>query len=250
MPGEDMNNYFIPLNNARIAIVDGRVDNEIVTNLEKLNITVIKSIECKELGPYISYHPDMVMHPISFDTLLIAPNVYEYYKEVLTPLGIMVIKGDTVLSDKYPYDVAYNVARLKDIAIHNFKYTDEILKFYLKKQNLDLLNVKQGYSKCSLAIVDNTSAITSDRHIYNGLTKKRYDILLIEPGNIKLEGYTYGFIGGTCGNFSDDNILFSGELNHHPEVQKISSFIKSKKKKITMLSQNSIIDIGTIITLS
>lgn len=245
-----MNNYFIPLNQARIAIIDGRADKEIVTNLEKNNITVIKSIECKEIDSNISYHPDMVMHPISYDTLLIAPNVYEYYNHILSPLGIRVIKGETELEKKYPYDIAYNVARLKDIAIHNFKYTDEVLKFHLKKQNLELLDVKQGYSKCSLAIIDEASGITSDKYMYKKLTEKGYEVLLIESGYIKLEGYNYGFIGGTCGNFSKNKILFSGKFNNHPDYKRISSFIKSRNKNITMLSKDGIIDIGTIITLS
>ena len=245
-----MNNYFIPLNNARIAIVDGRVDNEIVTNLEKLNITVIRSIECKELDPSISYHPDMVMQPISYDTLLIAPNVYEYYREILSPLGIKVIKGQTKLKKKYPYDIAYNVARLKDIAIHNLKYTDEVLKFYLKKQNIETLNIKQGYSKCSLAIIDDTSGITADKYMYKSLANKGYEILLIKPGYVELKGYDYGFIGGTCGNFSKKVILFSGVLNNHPDSEKIVCFIKSRNKEIKILSKKPIIDIGTIITLS
>lgn len=245
-----MNNYFIPLDNARIAIIDGRVDNEIVTNLEKLNISVIRTIECKEIDPNISYHPDMVIHPISYDTLLIAPNVYDYYRQMLLPLGIKVIKGERKLEKKYPYDIAYNVGRLKGIAVHNFKYTDELLKFYLKKQNIELLNIHQGYSKCSLAIVDDISAITADKYMYNYLSKKGYQILLIKRGHIKLQGYDYGFIGGSSGNFSSKTILFSGELNSHPDYEEIISFIQSRNIKIKKLSKKPIIDIGTIITLS
>lgn len=245
-----MNNYFIPLNDARIAIVDGRVDNEIVTNLEKHNITVIKSIECKELDPNIAYHPDMVMHPISYDTLIIAPNVYDYYKENLSPLGIKVIKGETKLENKYPKDIAYNVARLKDVAIHNFRYTDEILKFYFKRQNIELVNIRQGYSKCSLAVIDDISGITSDKYMYKKLIQKGYDLLLIKPGYIKLYGYEYGFVGGTCGNFSKKSILFSGVFNNHPDFKKMVSFIESRNIDIKILSKSSIKDIGTIITLS
>lgn len=245
-----MNNYFIPLRQAKIAIVDGRVDNEIVTNLEKLNITVVKSIECKEIDSNIWYHPDMVMHPISYDTLVVAPNVYDYYNEALSPFGIKVIKGETILEKKYPNDIAYNVARLNDIAIHNFKYTDEVLKFYFKKESIELLEVKQGYSKCSLAIIDNMSGITADKYMYDKLTDKGYKVLLIEPGYIDLEGYSYGFIGGACGNLSKNKILFSGKFDNHPDYKRIVSFIKSRNMEIVILSENHIIDIGTIITLS
>lgn len=245
-----MNNYFIPLKQARIAIVDGRVDNEIVTNLEKLNITVVKSIKCKEIDSNISYHPDMVMHPVSYDTLVVAPNVYDYYNKALSPFGIKVIEGETILEKKYPNDIAYNVGRLKDIAIHNFKYTDEVLKFYFKKENIELLEVKQGYSKCSLAIIDDMSGITADKYIYNKLAEKGYKVLLIEPGYINLEGYNYGFIGGACGNLSKNKILFPGKFDDHPDYKRIVSFIESRKKEFIILSKSKIIDIGTIITLS
>lgn len=245
-----MNNYFIPLNQARIAIIDGRADKEIVTNLEKNNITVVKSIECKEIDSNISYHPDMVMHPISYDTIVVAPDVYYYYKETLSPLGIKVIKGDTVLNKKYPNDIAFNVARLKDIAVHNFRFTDEVLKFHLKKQNIQLLNIKQGYSKCSLAIINESSGITSDKIMHKKLVENGYDVLLIEPGYIKLQGYDYGFIGGACGNLSKNNILFSGVFENHPDYSRIVSFTESKNVKITLLSNEQVIDIGTIITLS
>lgn len=245
-----MNNFFIPLKDAKLAIVDGRVDDEIVTNLQKLNITVIKSMECKELYQSVAYHPDMVMHPISNDTLLVAPNVYDYYRDILANQGVKVIKGETVLQEKYPNNIAYNVARLKDIAIHNFRYTDEVLKFYLNKQNIERLNIKQGYSKCSLAIIDDISGITSDKYMYKKLVEKGYQILLIEPGYIELQGYNYGFIGGTCGSFSKNKILFSGILSEHPDKDRITSFIKSRGKNIISLSEKPFIDIGTIITFS
>ncbi len=127
-------NPFIPNTRANIVIIDGRIDEEIETNLKSLNLNIIPTIQCKEVPEPISYHPDIVMHPINHNTLIIAPNVFHYYEDLLWDMGINLIKGETLLSNSYPKDIAYNVGRIGKYAIHNFKYTDEKLKFYLKKK--------------------------------------------------------------------------------------------------------------------
>lgn len=245
-----MSNSFIPLKNANIAIIDGRASDEKIKALENLNITVIKSIKCHELQEGISYHPDMVIHPVNQKTVLVAPNVFDYYNDLLSNLGIIVLKGERRLTSKYPNDIAYNVARLNKYAIHNFNYTDEKLKWYLAKENIELIHVKQGYSKCSLAIVDEVSGITSDKLIYEYLSKKGMEILLIKPGHIKLSGYEYGFIGGATGSYSKTHMIFTGSLNKHPNNEEIKLFLKKRKIETIYLSTDKLEDLGTIISLN
>ncbi|NMA86818.1 MAG: hypothetical protein GX968_05795 [Tissierellia bacterium] len=243
-------NPFIPNTRANIVIIDGRIDEEIETNLKSLNLNIIPTIQCKEVPEPISYHPDIVMHPINHNTLIIAPNVFHYYEDLLWDMGINLIKGETLLSNSYPKDIAYNVGRIGKYAIHNFKYTDEKLKFYLKKEGFELMHVEQGYTKCSMAIVDEKTIITADHPIYEKTKKLGFSVLLIEPGYIELEGYNYGFIGGSCGNLSKDEIAFSGKFTDHPDKGKILKFLKKHNKKILYLSNKKIKDIGTIISLN
>ena len=240
-------NPFIPQLFANLAIIDGRASDAIIANLERLNIDVIKTIKCNDVSDPISYHPDIVMHPINHDTIVVAPNVYDYYWECLSKKGINIIKGESYLSCKYPRDIAYNVGRIHGYAIHNFKYTDEKLLFYLKKSGLELINVNQGYSKCSMAVVDENAIITSDYLIYKKLTELDVDVLLIEPGHIVLEGYNCGFIGGACGNLSKDIVATSGNLELHTDYKKIIIFLKTHKKNLLILNNDAIVDLGTII---
>lgn len=242
-------NPFIPRKIANVAIVDGRIDNEIENNLKKLGLKVIKTTKCNEVHESIAYHPDIVIHPINYNTLVIAPNVFEYYEEKLSNMGIKLIKGEKYLNRKYPEDIAYNVGRLTGIAIHNFKYTDEVLKYYLKKENLDFVNVNQGYTKCSLAIVGEDSAITADYPMYKKLKSLGYKVLLIEPGYVFLEGQKYGFIGGTNGSLYNGKSIISGRLNGHPNKHEILDFFTKNNTELIFLSQKNILDIGTIITL-
>lgn len=232
-----------------LVIVDGRIDDEIYNNLLKLNLKVIKTIKCKEVDESISYHPDIVIHPLNHNTLVIAPNVFDYYVEKLDGMGIKLIMGEKTLSMKYPNDIAYNVGRLSGIGIHNFNHTDEKLKYYLKRGNLDLINVNQGYTKCSLAVLDEYTAITSDYPMHRILSDLGFKILLIQSGNILLEGQKYGFIGGTSGSLSKNKFMLSGSLNGHPDKDNIMKFILQNNKKLIFLSKNKIVDIGTIISL-
>lgn len=243
-------NPFIPLKTAKVAIIDGRIDKEIEDNLKDLGVKIIKTIKCEEVDESIGYHPDIVIHPINHNTLVIAPNVFDYYVDKLNDMGINLIKGEKFLDSKYPDDIAYNVGRLSGIAIHNFKYTDEVLKFYLEKENLDFVNVNQGYTKCSLAVVGAESGITADYQIYKKLTSLGYNILLIEPGHVLLKGQKYGFIGGTNGTLCNGKSIISGNINEHPNKEKILNFFIENKSDLIFLSQKKIIDIGTIITLN
>lgn len=243
------NNPFIPMKKANTVIIDGRLGKKLVKKLEELNFQVIPTIECKELAPPIAYHPDIVMHPINHKTMILAANVFDYYEEIFRRMGIRPIRGESYLDKSYPLNIPYNVGRIGNYAIHNTKYTDEKLKFYLKKEGVELLHVEQGYSKCSMALVGPGAIVTADRPIHKLVEGLGYESLLIEPGYISLEGYPYGFIGGTCGKISKDGILLSGSLAGHPDRIKIENFIKKYNKSIICLSNDDIVDLGTIISL-
>ena len=57
---------------------------------------------------------------------------------------------------KYPEDVPYNVCQIGEKIVGS-KYTD----FSIKPNTL----VKQGYTKCSIAVTGDNSCITTDKNI-------------------------------------------------------------------------------------
>lgn len=231
-----------------ICIIDGRASDEIISNIEKLGMKVIRTIECREINIAVSYHPDMVLFPIEEDLVVVAPNVYDYYKSKLEAYGIEVVRGEYFLREDYPGNIAYNAARMGDMFIHNLKYTDSMIKELIKEKNIELLDVKQGYSKCSLGIISEELGITSDIKMYNKLMEKGRKMLLIEPGHIILKGYDYGFIGGTMGVYKN-KVLFSGSLKNHPNYDDIFRFIEENNRELVELSNDEIIDLGTIYCL-
>lgn len=245
-----MQNPFIPQNRANLSIISGQASVEIVDNLTNKGIEVVKTIKVESLSSEISYHPDLVLHPIAHNTLVVAPEVFDYYSEKLRPHGLKIIKGKDSLRSHYPGDIKYNIFRIGGSYVHKKGYSDELIRNYYKKNGIDLIHVTQGYTKCSTLLVDDGSAITSDKKIAEKLRDAGYDILLIEKGWIELPGYEYGFIGGASGHISPKEMVLTGSLLCHPDKTKIEAFIKSKGITIIPLSKERIIDLGTVFSFS
>lgn len=240
---------FIPNKKISLALIDNRADEDIINNLNKLNINVIKSVKCMETYNAISCHPDICVVKLNDNNILVAPNVYDYYYENLTPLGFNVIKGSLPIESKYPNNISYNLVILGNKVIHNFKYTDSVLLDYIKKNNMEKINVKQGYCKCSTCIVDENSIITSDEGIYKEVIKHNIDCLLIDKGHIDLFELNYGFIGGCSGLISNDTLAFFGNIENHPNFKEIKSFVYGRNKKIISLKEEKLTDLGSLIPL-
>ncbi len=242
-------NPLVPKVRGRLVIVDARVGSDIIAGLEKLGLHIIKTTSCNKVHESIAYHPDIQVHILDRETILVAPDVADYYLEKLRDFKLNVIVGETSLGLSYPEDIPYNVARLGTCALHKFKYTDKILLRELETRGLDLIDINQGYAKCSLGLIGKNLGITSDLPTYKKLTGLGYDILLIEPGHIDLPGQEYGFIGGAMGSLNEDTVVFSGSLKDHPDFNKIQEFLNKYNKNTIFLSNNKILDIGTIMFL-
>ncbi|MFT9496863.1 DUF6873 family GME fold protein [Anaerosolibacter sp.] len=240
---------FIPKKPVKTVILDGRTPVIISNSLEKMGIHVVRTTYCKDLYSAISYHPDVLLHPVNEKEIIIAPNVYDNMEKAVTQLGLSAIKGSINLKSNYPHNVAYNVARISNFAIHCFKYTDPILLKLLKEQDVQFIDVKQGYSKCSICIVNERSIITADHGIAKAVEKHGIEALLVSPGYISLPGVSYGFIGGASGLLGADQIAFSGSLSHHPDYGRVINFLDEQKMNPIFLSHGDPIDIGSMIPI-
>ena len=246
--GDNMNPY-IPTQKPRYVIIDYRASEEILNYLKKLNIEPIKSIKCNELHEPVAGHPDMVIFPIDFKTFVAAPNVYDYYRNVLGSLGIKVIKGGKTLSRNYPEDIAYNVARIGRYALHNTKYTDQVLKYYLEEAGIQFIHVNQGYTKCSIAPVSDNKALTSDFLIHEKLITYNIDCMYIDPKVVYLKGYNNGFIGGCTGLINEKIFLSTGKIFDENISVSLREFIQSSGYIYDEASKQQITDLGTLIPI-
>ncbi|HKK95741.1 MAG TPA: hypothetical protein VJ916_05455 [Anaerovoracaceae bacterium] len=196
----------------------------------------------------ISSHPDMFMCKMGCksDSPIIYSDEFKLLMGTKAPEGGFDLK----LDKKYPNDVIFNAASTGKYFIHCLRYTDEKVLSAAKKLQQHLIDIPQGYSKCSIVIVNEDSIITYDR----GITKKIYTeyfpeapgVLQIKPGYIKLPGLNLGFLGGTSGRIGNE-IIFNGDLQMHPDHLKIKAYIESKGLRCVWFKGHDLMDIGTII---
>jgi len=196
-----------PHKQVTLAVVDGRLSKPVETALAVRGITAVKTKKHRNLYEAVSFHPDMVIHHLGDEYIVYAPGTDEWFLHTLSGLGFKLIKGEACLAPAYPYDIAYNVARIGNVAMHNLRYTDTILKNELLKRDVKLVHVNQGYTKCSVSVVDENSIITSDSMIAGEAERNGINALLIKQQNrIVLNGLNHGFIGGSSGRLRSNRL--------------------------------------------
>jgi len=240
----------LPQSRTSLAVVDGRIDGDLEERLRSLNIELIKTVRHADLYEEVSCHPDMMLHHLGDEYMVYAPGVDEKVLQALSEHGFKLIQGDTCLAAKYPGDIAYNVARVGKFAFHNLKYTDKVLERELKRRGVQLVHVKQGYTKCSVSVVDENSIITADKGIAAAALEKGLEVLQIEPEDaILLPGLSNGFIGGSTAMLDRRTWAVTGRFSLLKASDRISKFLGDRNIRILSLSDKDIVDIGTILPL-
>lgn len=235
-------------------IVDNRkrkIEMEFLNKLDR-NILALPSIN--NVYEEISSHVDIYISKIK-DTLIIEKAMYDNIKEKVLDNDICIVRGNETVKNPYPNDILYNVCVIGNNAIHNFKYTDKKLLEIIDKKGLNKININQGYSNCSIAVIDDNSAIVSDKKIANMLQEYGIDTLYIdEKLDIKLldkkGNYSKmsGFIGGAIERM-ENNVIVFGDLNKIDKENKIRNFITSRNLNVIDFKGFDVIDYGGIIKI-
>ena len=161
-------------------------------------------------------------------------------------------KGSSSVGKQYPDDVKYNICQIGKKIIHNFKYTDSLVNDYINSIGLEKINIKQGYTKCSIAVTSENSCITSDEGIYKTLQKENIDVLLLRDEIIHLQDKNKnitnmnGFIGGSSCIIDNKFILF-GDSDKLNSKSKLVDFLNKQKLELIDFKNLEIIDYGGVI---
>ncbi len=222
-------------------VVDYRISNESVMTLKSYGFDVVFTKKLKNLYDAVDGHTDLQIVRVGED-IITCPECFEYYSDKLDK---KIICGHSELKSKYPEDVFYNAAIFGKFAVHNFRFTDSVLRECIKKNFLFEMNVNQGYSKCSICIVSDRAIITEDESIIKKFSDTDIDVLKIEKGPVKLKGLDCGFLGGATGLY-ENKLFVNGELSYHTDGNKIKEFCKMHGVDIIELKNGKIHDIGSI----
>jgi len=232
------------------------IDEEIEQNLINLDITPVKLCGIQKFRKRhpshpISYHPDMFCFHLNKNKWIFYDEVYRTNQNIIDRLNLEIITAENPASCEYPNDVGLNAAITGNNLICNVRHTNRIIIDHTiqTKKNINIIDVKQGYAKCSACIVDEHAIITSDVSIYEKAKQNQIDALPVEKGHIDLDGYDYGFIGGCSGliNINGKNkLLFTGNIKLHPDYEKIKRFCDNRGVEIISLSEKKLKDYGSL----
>lgn len=234
----------LPEGKCRVIVAD---KNMFLPDTEEFD--VIYTPESRNILKGINTHPDMQVCHLGGAYISVCAEFYEYYNEKLIPYGIEVIKGKSEISSQYPQDIAFNCLILGNTLYHKLSHTEKTILEFARKNDMNLVDVKQGYTKCSTLVVDENSVITSDKGLYRIYEKNGVDVMYTDTVNIALPGFDCGFIGGCGGLISEKEIYFSGNIEELPEYNNIADFLERKNIKSVYPKERKLTDCGSIVPL-
>jgi len=189
----------------------------------------------------ISKHPDIFFCPVG-EEVIIAPNLPEIYKNILSKQKITFLEGNRTLGKKYPLTAFYNAVATEHYLIGNTKIMDKAI--LEKDENRKVIQVNQAYTRCNLLPLSDERFITSDKGIEKELKKNSLEVLFVNPEGVVLEGFKNGFFGGCCG-VSGNRVFIAGSLNNFPEGKKVREFLMDLE--IIELYDGPLLDVGSIL---
>ena len=230
---------YLPKNKASLYIADCDIDGA----------TVVKPASIEVLPPSMRRHADLGIVIVSNNKAVCPPETCDYYKEKLSPYGFEIIKGKRSVGSNYPGDCAYNVGIVGKKCFLSKSVCDEHLYDILISEGYNIIEIKQGYAKCSICPIDENTFITGDCGIAKKGAENGLEVLLIENDGIILPPFKNGFWGGCSGMENCDTLLVNGDVSLIPAGDKIQKFLDSKNIKIKKLKDGQVLDIGSIIPL-
>ena len=235
----------IPINKVLTMFADID-DNALKSAFDKLSIKVVSVTKNPLLDQPVSKHADILCNYVGKSTFLVDKNQVELCKFIKNNNGKSVTIEN--IQSPYPNDCLLNFADIGDYIICNKSIlTEDIVKYLPEKPIID---VKQGYSKCSVCICGHNTIVTDDKSVYNAVLQ--YDSinsLLIKKGSIRINKYDYGFIGGCCGLVDKNLLLFNGDLSLHSDFDKIKNFLYDNGINYIDIKGKPLTDIGSIIPI-
>lgn len=222
-----------------------RHDDEL--GLIRNGFQTVKIPPCKAVSGAVSTHADLLLFFLR-DKLFLPKDYYTcnsvLIDEILRAGGLSPVLTRDIPRSPYPHEVPLCALNISDAAVIASKkhIAPEIVR-YCEDSSIPILNTNQGYAKCTAAYMG--GIISADRSTLSAAKANNIPCLEISQGNVLLDGYPYGFIGGASG-FDGQNIYFCGNVDLHPDGHIIKAFCDGNGIGCISLSDLPLYDIGSI----
>lgn len=233
---------------AMLAITDRRIPAKCAASLTRLGFKTVALPPFPALPQPVASHPDMLIF-IHGGTLLTHRDYYTIakheIKRILKAGRFTLLLSDEHISSTYPEDILFNAAPAGRFI---FAKKDAISRHIIKiaeRLELTIIDIKQGYARCSIASAGRSAIITSDRKTAQAAQTHGIDALAIRPGHVRLDGYDTGFIGGASGCL-EDKLFLCGSLGTHPDGNSVREFCSIRGVEVVELYDGELIDVGSL----
>lgn len=242
------------------------VSDETESALDALGFVVVRLPSFKALGPYVRCHPDSLLYPLPDGRLLVHSDYYRENRELFDRTGLLFALTDEPVGAEYPRDVLLNALTLGGVLYGKLDSVSDTVKAAYKTH----VNVKQGYSRCSVLTLSDRAAVTADRGIARALMSNGVDVLLLPPCGILLRTYGEGehgtrsekkpcddsvrrdgFIGGSGVLFQKGNCIleepvcgFFGDITAYEHYGQLERFAASHGVRLISLCGSPLEDFG------
>lgn len=232
-------------------VVIGTADIDTLNSLRNIGITTKEFTDRTNVRTSVSSHADIHFCHLDEKTVIISNHQKHMIDEIKDIYGLeKIITEETPIEYIYPKDVLLNCVFVGKYVIYNEKTISNNIKQFINEKNFIKIKVKQGYTKCSVAVVNDKAIITDDKQIANKSVQHGLEALFVSKGSVILNGYNYGFIGGCCGKIGKNVIAFNGDIKKHTDYIKICEFLKQHQICYVSLKEGALEDIGSILPLT
>ncbi len=216
----------------------------ICDKLSSLGYRLIYTECVDELISYEQKHADMQCICVE-DAVFILKNCSNLKNE-LQKFTSDIITTEKTANGKYPDNILLNAKIIGKNLIGKKDALDSHLLSFCTERGYNLINVKQGYSGCSILKVTENAVITTDESIYKAISNTDIDVLKISQNGISLYGAKrgeQGLIGGASINLGN-SILFFGNIRNHEDYEKIVNFCSKRNISIEFIGDMELTDTG------
>lgn len=214
-----------------------------------LGISLLNSKENTQISACVASHADLAVNYVGNGSIFLEKGQGNLKKR-LEKIGGKCNYINEDVKGEYPFDCFLNCIVTDKFLICKKSIVSEKIINYALLNGLEIINVNQGYTKCSVCPVEKDAFITDDEGIYNALKTRKLDVLKVEKGSVSLSGCNYGFIGGCSGKISKYELAFCGSIKSHTDYNEIKSFTKNYNIDLISLSNGELTDIGSLIPIT
>ena len=238
----------LPQSRVRHIIIGGKYRKTLENALIQNNLSPIWLENNEFVDERLSGHCDLMAAHLG--GCRIAACEFLKYSQIFNNSNIPDIELHTVpdpTGKAYPMDAGLNFCLIGTKLIYNPNTANNAVVSVL---DCEMIPCKQGYTKCSICVVDENAIITADTKIAQITADNGMEALLVDKGLAALDGFKYGFIGGASFKIARNKMAFTGIIKNVVERNKIESFLDKRGIEAIYLTEHELFDIGSAIPLT